>query len=391
MKVDLIGCGCGSLTRDAQEALSGAEFLIGSARLLRAYGEGRPCAEAVTAEAILQAARASGCEKVAVLLSGDSGFYSGARLLQPLLEGCETHVLPGISSVQTLAARLGRPWQGWRLCSAHGTECDVLDAVCGGRPAFFLTGGKTGAAEICRILSEAGLGELRTAVGEELGTENERITEGFAREMAVREFSPLSVLLCQAAPRPARRAPGLPDAAFERLDGVPMTKQTVRAAVLAKLAVGPNDLCWDIGAGTGSVSVELALQARAVHAVEREGRALALAERNRIRHGAWNLRLHEGTAPEALKGLPAPDAVFIGGSGGKLRGILTAVLKANPAARICVSAIALETLEESVSVLGELGCETEVSQIAVSGGKKAGPYTLMTAHNPVWLILGEKA
>ena len=167
-----------------------------------------------------------------------------------------------------------------------------------------------------------------------------------------------------------------------------MTKQEIRAAALAKLGVGPADVCWDIGAGTGSVSVELALLAGAVYAVEQNAGALRLAEENRRKHKAWKLRLVEGTAPEALRNLPAPDAVFVGGSGGRLRAILGAAHEANPLARICVSAVTLETLQQACEELRALGCRTEVCQIAVSRSREAGGLTMMQAQNPVWLISG---
>ncbi len=388
MKATLIGCGCGSLTREAEQAVQRAQLLIGSARLLRAYGAGKPCAEAVTAERIAALLRERACEETCVLFSGDSGFYSGARSLLPLLEGVETVLLPGVSSVQLLAARLKRPWQDWRLCSAHGQPCDAVEAVCGGRPAFFLTGGQRDAAALCRELTEAGLGFLRCAVGEALGTPDERVSEGSAQEFSARRFAPQSVLLAEAAPRPPRRAPGLPDDAFLRAPGIPMTKQELRAAALGKLAVGAGDCCWDIGAGTGSVSVELALQCRAVWGVERDADALALAEQNRRKHGAWNLRLVAGEAPAALAGLPAPDAVFVGGSGGRLREILQAVHDRNPAARVCVAAIAVETLQEGYAALRALGYRVELAQLAVSRGREAGSLTLMLAQNPVWLLSG---
>lgn len=163
-----------------------------------------------------------------------------------------------------------------------------------------------------------------------------------------------------------------------------MTKQEARAAILSKLAVRPEDTCWDIGAGTGSVSVELALQCRAVWAVERQPEALSLARANREKFGAWNLRLTEGRAPEALDGFPAPDAVFIGGSGGELPEILGAVRRANPKARVCVSAISLETLH---TVMTELR-DPEITQIAVSRSKPAGQLHLLTAQNPVFLVTG---
>lgn len=388
MTVTLIGCGCGSLTEEARASINDAELLIGSKRLLCDYGDGRPQTEAVTASGIINAIRSTDAENICVLYSGDSGFYSGARLLLPELAECDMRVLPGVSSVQHFAARLQKPWQDWRLCSAHGVDCDAVSAVCQGKPVFFLTGGKTGPAVICRELTEAGLGFLKAYAGDDLGTERERISEGTAAELAEGDFSPLSVLLVEPAPRPARRVPGIPDTEFLRAEKVPMTKQEVRAAILAKLAVSPEDVCWDIGTGTGSVAIELALWCRAVYSVEREDAALAVAGKNRIKFGAWNLRLVQGEAPAALSALPKPDAVFVGGSGGNLRAILETVHMANPAARICVSAITIESLHNSYTVLQALGYETEVTQICVSRSKPAGGLTLMLAQNPVWLITG---
>ena len=388
MTITLIGCGCGSLTCDARAAIESAELVIGSARLLKEYGDDKPQIEAVTVPAIRAAIDGAACEAVCVLYSGDSGFFSGARLLLPELGGHDVRLLPGISSVQTFAARLQRPWQDWLLCSAHGVDCDVISAVCRGRPAFFLTGGKQGPDALCRTLTDAGLGFLKTYVGEDLGTADEHITEGTAADFSARGFSPLSVLLIERAPRAARRAPGIPDSEFLRAEKVPMTKQEVRAAILAKLAVSPEDVCWDIGTGTGSTAIELALSCRAVYSVEREEAALAVAARNRERFGAWNLRLVKGEAPAALLELPKPDAVFIGGSGGKLGEILNVIRNANPDARICVSAITIEGLHNSYTALRELGCETEVTQLSVSHSRPAGGLTLMLAQNPVWIVTG---
>ena len=391
MRVYLIGCGCGpqTLTREAAEALQNAELVIGAGRLLAGIETGGEKREAVCPDAIEALLRASGAESACVLFSGDSGFYSGARLLLPRLADLNVRVLPGVSSLQALAARLGRPWQDWTLCSAHGVDCDAAAALAGGKACFFLTGGKTGPAELCKTITALGLGELPVTVGENLYGEQERILRGSAAELAERDFAPLSVLLCEAAERLARRVPGLPDEAFERLEGVPMSKQELRALALAKLGVGPEDLCWDIGAGSGSVSVELALQAREVWAVEREAEALALAARNRERFRVWNLHLLPGEAPEALAAFPKPDAVFVGGSGGRLEAILHAVHGANPAARVCVSAIALETLETAARVLEALNYETEVTQLAVSRSRKLGKLHMMMAQNAVWLITGK--
>ena len=224
MTVTLIGCGCGSLTEEARASINDAELLIGSKRLLCDYGDGRPQTEAVTASGIINAIRSTDAENICVLYSGDSGFYSGSRLLLPELGEYDVRLLPGVSSVQHFAARLQKPWQDWLLCSAHGVECDAAAAVCQGRPAFFLTGGKSGPASICRELTEAGLGFLKAYAGNDLGTERERISEGTAAKLAENAFSPLSVLLVEPAPRPARRVPGIPDAEFLRAEKVPMAR-----------------------------------------------------------------------------------------------------------------------------------------------------------------------
>lgn len=395
MTVKLVSMGCGkeTLTLQAKKALEEADCLIGSDRLLGEVPAGPqiPRLRAVRGEEILSLLRTSGAKAPCVLFSGDAGFYSGAAGLLPLLERenipCE--VLPGVSSIQAFAARLHQNWQGWNLYSAHGRDCDPVAAVCQGKPAFFLTGGTMGSAELCGFLARAGLGELRVDVGENLFCEGEKLYTGTAAECAQMSFAPLSVLLVQPARRHPKRVSGIPDEEFLR-DKVPMTKQEARAAILAKLAVSPGDVCWDVGAGTGSVSIELALQCQGVWAVEREERALALIEENRKKFGAWNLHIKAGEAPEALKDLPAPDKVFIGGSGGKLSKILADVKAANPGARVCVSAIALETLHTALAAMGELGYETEIVQLAVSRARKAGELHLLMAQNPVFLITGER-
>ena len=169
-----------------------------------------------------------------------------------------------------------------------------------------------------------------------------------------------------------------------------MTKQEVRSAALAKLAVRPADTLWDVGAGTGSVSVELALAAPRgrVFAVECEQDACALIRENKQKFSAWNLQLVEGRAPQALADLPAPDGVFLGGTKGELDAIVGAALDKNPNARICVSAIALETLSAAAAALTARGLEAQITQIAVSRTRPAGRLHLLMANNPTFLITG---
>lgn len=396
MHVTLAAMGSGSvdtLTGQVKEHLLQAQCILGSERLLRSLPA--ECTQnrvaAVTAGSLMKAIQQEHAERCTVVYSGDSGFYSGAKSLIPLLEEAQMEytVLPGLSSVQMLAALLGQPWQDWLLVSAHGTDCDPVAAVMQGKPTFFLTGGALGPAGLCADLVKAGLGMLPVTVGEELYRPGQRITAMTAQECAEKRFAPLSVLLVEAAPGMSRRAPGMPDSAFIR-GNVPMTKQLVRAAVLAKLAVRPEDILWDVGAGTGSVSIELALAAPRgrVYAVEYKPEACKLIGQNRERFCAWNLELVAGKAPDVLQGLPVPDAVFIGGTGGSMEAVVRAVLDKNPDARICISAIALETVHAAMSALAEKGISSGATQLAVSETKPAGGLNLLMANNPIFLITG---
>lgn len=397
MNVTLIGMGSGqpeNLTLQGLAALRQADLILGARRLLAVLPAG--CTEnraaAYRPDEVAELLQTSGAENAVLVYSGDTGFYSGASSMMEKLEalGVRARVLPGLSSIQLLAAALGRPWQGWNLVSAHGRTCDPVAECMQGRPTFFLTGGSEDPATLCAQLAAEGFGDVQGVVGQCLGTPEERLFRGSVKELAAGRFNSLSVLLVEAAEVLPRRAPGLPDEAFERGD-VPMTKQEVRAAVLAKLAVRPEDILWDVGAGTGSVSVELALAAPRgrVYAVECRPEGCALIKANREKFRTRNLVLVEGLAPAALSDLPAPDAVFIGGSKGSLAAIVDAALDKNPDARICVSAIALESLSAAVAALTAKGRTVQVSQIAVSRARAVGGLHLMMAQNPIYLITGE--
>lgn len=397
MKITLVGMGSGtpsSLTVQGLNALREAELIIGARRLLESLPDG--CtgnrAPLYKIEKICALLRTTEAAHVAVAYSGDTGFYSGASALCRALDaaGLSYMVCPGLSSVQLLAAALGRPWQDWKLVSAHGCACTPALVCSADTPTFFLTGGSETPATLCEKLMQSSCGNVQATVGENLGTAAQRLVRGTAQELARQEFAALSVLLVEPCPDLQRRVPGLPDEAFIR-GKTPMTKQEVRAAALAKLAVRPTDTIWDVGAGTGSVSVELALAAPAgrVCAVECDAEACDLIRQNRAKFAVQNLHLTEGLAPAALAGWPTPDAVFIGGSKGSLRAVVDAALAANPDARLCISAIALETLQEAVAALTAHGLTAQVTQIAVSRSRAAGSLHLLMANNPVFLIARE--
>ena len=224
---------------------------------------------------------------------------------------------------------------------------------------------------------------------------------GTAEELQHGRFDALSVALVEAE-LPARIvSSGLPDDAFLRGGGedgvVPMTKSEVRAVSLSKLRLTEDALCWDVGAGTGSVAVEMALLARKgrVWAIEKRADAIGLLEQNKGKFRLGNREIVEGTAPEACRELPAPTHVFIGGSSGGIREIIALAREKNPRVRVVATAIALESVGELATCMKDKTlAEAETVCLQVSRGKKAGPYHLMLGQNPVYIFTlqgGEKA
>ncbi|MDA8064893.1 MAG: precorrin-6Y C5,15-methyltransferase (decarboxylating) subunit CbiT [Thermaerobacter sp.] len=185
--------------------------------------------------------------------------------------------------------------------------------------------------------------------------------------------------------------PGIPDAWFER-GNVPMTKEEVRTVALAKARLLPDGVVWDVGAGTGSLSVEAALRCRQgrVFAIERDAEAQALLAANARRFGVGNVELVAGEAPEALTGLPAPDRVLLGGSGDRLDSILQAVReRLRPEGRVVVLAVSLRTQGDAFRLLGELGFKWEASLVQVARSRPLGGQHLWQGLNPVAVFVGE--
>ncbi|MBP1736188.1 MAG: precorrin-6y C5,15-methyltransferase (decarboxylating), CbiE subunit/precorrin-6Y [Oscillospiraceae bacterium] len=396
MRVTILGVGMGNpetLTLGGLRALERADAVIGASRLLASLPSscGADRLTAITPSEIRSLLEEhSHWREAAVVMSGDIGFYSGTTALLPALEGYEVETICGITTVQYLAAKLRRPWQDVRLVSAHGIDCNIIGSVLSAREVFFLTGGKITPSTILHVLCSSGLGLSEVTVGANLSYPDEWIVTDTANALREESFPPLSSVWVRRSD-PLRQelfCPGLPDDAFIRAD-VPMTKQEVRACVLAKLRVETEDVVYDIGAGTGSVGVELALLSpmSSVFAVECAPEACGLIRANREAFCALNLTLVEGTAPEALSPLPPPQCAFIGGSRGRLEPILSALLLKNPGVRVVISAIAVETLGEALTDLKKLAFSgIEITQLAVSRSKPVGTYHLMTGQNPIFLL-----
>ncbi len=383
-----LGLNAASLTTAGRTAIEQADLLIGAPRLLAQVTElGKPTIAAYAPEKVASIIRAEAGPNFCLLVSGDVGFYSAAGGFSVALRDYQPRLIPGVSSLSYFCACLGRPWQDMALISCHGREENLADTVRRNRLTFALTGGNM--AGLGQVLSQAGFGSLPVMVGEDLGLATERILTLTAAELAAADIGDLAVLLVEN-PRPDQRLRlGIPDGEFIR-GGAPMTKAEIRAVALSRLAPWPGAICADIGAGTGSVTVELALAAYAgrVYAIEQDPAALALVAANCRRFHLGNVTLIQGRAPAALAQLPALDIAFIGGSSGSLPAICAALFSQNPRLRLAMNAITLETLEEALAAFASQGMEPAVSQISLARLEKVGARHMLRANSPVFVISG---
>lgn len=410
-KVTIIGAGPGNpdlLSRAALDAIDIADVVIGAHRALAGIDvppDVVRCELVKTADIVAALTDAASWQRAVVVMTGDVGLFSGARRLVEALSGnaqVDVRVIPGISSASYLAARLARPWQDWRFASAHGVACDIVAEAERAGELFLVTSGGEDPSRLSGELVQAGFGDARVTVAERLSYPDERITCATASEIAGQTFDDLNVMLIDFAggagsPAGASRAAssrwpyassGIPDELFIRGD-VPMTKQEVRAVALAKLRLTATDTVWDVGAGTGSVSIEAALVARAgsVWAVERNAAGVRLIRENADAFGCGNVHAVPGVAPEALAKLPVPDAVFVGGSAGELPSIVEAALEKNSQVRLCVPCVTVETLTEACALLsGSRFKGFEACQVSAARAEAVGSHHLMKAQNPVFLV-----
>ncbi|MCC8169130.1 MAG: precorrin-6Y C5,15-methyltransferase (decarboxylating) subunit CbiT [Oscillospiraceae bacterium] len=306
--------------------------------------------------------------------------------MAPLFDEFDVEIVPGISSLVYFCGRLGMSYEDINTVSLHGRKCNIVSEVRTHEKNFVLLGENP-----CRRLTEFNLGDTKVYIGERLSYNDERIFSGRARDFSDKELNPLSVMIIENPNFSNAVRIGINDDEFIRAD-VPMTKSEVRSVSLSKLCIKENDICWDIGAGTGSVTVEMALLCRrgTVYAVEKNGGAAELIEENCKKFMTDNVCIIRGNAPQCLSDAEAPSKVFIGGSSGNMRGIIEAALAKNVNARFVINAIALETALGTLNILKELNMDFEVSQINAARNKKAGGLNLMCGLNPVFVITAKR-
>lgn len=396
-RITLLGIGMGSrdtLTLEGKKVLEQAQLVIGAKRMVDAVADSHHAihyeyrSEAI-AEYILAHPE---YEMVVVALSGDVGFYSGAKKLLAVLPG-EVSMVCGISSVAYFMAKAGLSWDDAKIVSAHGRDCNLVGQIRYHEKVFAILGTADGVSSLAKKLCSYGMGATELYVGENLSYEDEKIFVKKAEELVSYEGNPLSVVC--AFNREALSFPqthGLADSMFLR-GKAPMTKEEVRCVSLAKLRLTLDSVCYDVGAGTGSVAIEMALRALEgkVYAIEKKEEALELIKENKRKFAADNLEIIGGTAPEALEDLPAPTHGFIGGSSGNLRQIMETLLNKNPRVKMVINCITMETVTEALAAVSALSLESEIVQMNVARSREVGRYHMMMGENPIYIITCEKA
>jgi precorrin-6B C5,15-methyltransferase / cobalt-precorrin-6B C5,C15-methyltransferase len=396
--ITVVGLDGRPLDEKIERLLTDAALVAGGGRHLEMLGVDRDRAVVLEGDLSEALARIEGSEgPVVVLASGDPGFFGIVRLLGERFGSEDLCVLPGLSSVALAFARAGLSWDDAVTVSAHGRDPRRAINVCRAYPKVaVLTAPDFGPAE----LADAFDGLDRTLViAEKLGETGERVFHGDAGTVAGMEWEDPNVVLVLDE----RRMPGargwissgimaqgrwaLSEEEFEHRSGM-ITKSATRAFVLSRLGPGPGDLIWDVGAGSGSVAIECARLGAAAIAVERDPESCARILRNAGRHNV-PLQLVESKAPEALRDLPEPDAVFVGGSGGAFEEIVK--LSAVRARRAVVLAlVTLERVVPAARLLEDCGLEVETTFLQTSRMKGVGNLHRLAAESAVFVVSGSR-
>ncbi len=396
IKLYIVGAGIGDaklLTGRAIDIIKNADSVVTTDRLAEQYTSvrndilGVPYGELknTVAKAIEK------CKSVCVLVSGDVGFFSAtAPLIKEFEHVAEISLEVGVSSFQYLFSKLGLRYDKAKLVSLHGLTSEFIGAVSYNEYTFMLTGGKIKARNVCEMLANAGLADVNITIGELLSTPNECITQGKASELANKDYNEISVVL---AHNENFKSPygALLDSDFIRAEKVPMTKEEVRWITCARLNINPNDVIVDIGAGSGSVSVEMARQAHngKVYAIECDKKAYDVLVQNRIKHGAYNIDVMFDRAENALDNLPKPPTkAFLGGTRGGMSEIFDKLHALNNEMHIVINTVTLESLAEATAIMNERCEDVDISCINVSKSAKLGSYNMMKAANPIYILSG---
>lgn len=403
------GPGPGYLTPRARELMLGCEFFVGGAEALaEAPAWGRRLQVSGPLEPLLEQIRQEreAGRDVCVLTSGDPGYFSLLGALERAFPG-QALVEPGIASTQLLCARVGLPWTEVTHHSVHGRALDIDPPS--EAPFAVLCDPAQPPELVARSLLDKGY-QGQAVVGVSLGRKDERLFVSSLEQVAAGSFgSPAVLLVCpaswgartglepllrEAIPATAGHFPcpaGLPDAAFERVEGVPLSRWEVRAVLAAVAGPQARRVIWDVGAGSGGFAVELALAAplAQVVAFERNAAGCRATAANAQRLGA-RVEVVEGTAPECFGGREeSPDLAVVGGSGGSLEPIAGELAdRLAPGGRFIVTAVTLDTVGEASRLLTQAPwVGFDALQLSSTRLDRGG---IMKGMNPVTLFWADK-
>ena len=396
--ISCIGIGMGTLdtlTHEAAETIRNADILFGAKRILESVehmpdllrDDQERVEEYRSAQIAEYLSTRPNLTRIVILMSGDVGFYSGARLVQDAFPDEKIDYYCGISSVVYFASKVPTAWQDAKLLSAHGRSLNLLNCVQRYPKIIMIVSGVEDVRAICQELVEAEMTYVHVTVGTNLSYPEETVTSGTPEDFLQAETTGLHIMLLENPQANHIIVPGMSDETFVR-GKVPMTKEEIRILSVAKLQLTEDSIVYDVGAGTGSVSMECARLCTngTVYAVERNPEGIALIRENSKKLRLSNVKAIEGLAPEALMDLPAPTHAFIGGSAGNMGEILDVLRAKNPSVRIVINTIALESISEVMQLLKERGYDADIVQISAAKSRVLGRYHMMTGLNPVYII-----
>jgi len=404
--IHVIGVGVegpSSLSESSRETLGKAKLVIGSERHLK-YLPDIPDDKKHSLKSdlfkMVDLIKKKRKSTVVVLASGDPNLYGITNYLLKHFDKDDIQVTPAVSSIQWAFAMAKEPWSDAEMVSVHGSRGidEVIRAAMLRDKVGVFTDDKNSPDKIAAALMAAGITDRKVYVCENLGLDSAKLTECSLADTVMKRFSPVNVMIIKKDNpkardgRPVSKALGIPDYQFAHREGL-ITKAEVRAVSLAKLRPERGGLLWDIGAGCGSVSIEAEGQIAPgkVFAVEKDTRQLAFLKKNIVKFSASGVEPIEGAAPDALKGLPDPDGVFIGGSSGALTDILHYMdTRLRPGKRFVANVVTLENLNEVLEFVKGFGYVFEVVTISVARSKDLADKLFMVGANPVNIVMGVK-
>lgn len=407
-KVHIVGIGddgVEGMTAQARRLVEAADVLVGPescATLVPAAIRGR-LVSAANLEELVERIEAAGSKRVVVLASGDPLFYGTARYVCSKLGKDRFEVVPHVSSMQLAFARVKESWEDAFLANLSGQSIErVVDRVRSSETAGLFTSDQWPAPAVARALLDEGIDYFQAYVCENLGSPDERVTQGSLADIAKDSFATPNVMIlvrkARVADKPGQvgtRMFGNPDECF--LQSRPkrglLTPAEVRSLALAELQLRPASEVWDVGAGSGSVGLEAARIAREgrVHAIEMDPDDHALIRENAARFGVTNLNPVLGRAPEAWASLPDPDAIYVGGSGRDVAMLVEqAWSRLKPGGRLVTACNSIENLAAMHTLLRSRSGDAAYWMVNIARGIEQLDRIRFEAINPIFLIAATK-